>query len=154
MKISLKINANRQLTCQVDDNGEDIAVTARRCFPWQEPYAHISLTDKDNKEVAMVASLEDLDTFSNAALREVLDVMGFTLQITQIKSIVKEIEIRNWHVETAQGTRTFQTELDEWPREIANGRYIIRDVCGDLYSVDDQAVMDKQSQDLLWRLLE
>jgi hypothetical protein len=150
--ITLQIKDNRQL--YVVDGDSETAVIPRRCFPWQHPEGFIALMDKEKKEVALVRSLDELDADSHAALRQMLDLMGFTLQITQIHSIVKEIEIRNWKVETNQGSRTFQTELDEWPRKISGDRYLIRDVCGDLYSVDNEADMDKKSRDLLWRLLE
>jgi len=150
--ITLAIKKNQQLYATVD--GKETPVTPRRCFPWQEPERFISLVNTEKKEVALVHAIDDLDPASAEALREVLTLMGFTLQITRIESITKEIEIRNWQVQTVQGPRTFQTELDEWPRKISGDRYLIRDVCGDMYSVDEIDALDKKSRDLLWRLLE
>ena len=66
----------------------------------------------------------------------------------------EEIEIRTFAVETKQGKRTFQTERDEWPRELAGGGLLIRDVAGDLYAVRDPAALDPQSRKLLWAFID
>jgi hypothetical protein len=134
-------------------DGVQTTVNARKCFPWQTPYGFISLADEEGTELALVQSLDELDAASRQVLREALDVMGFTLEITRILSLEKEIEIRNWQVETQAGTRRFQTLLDEWPNRVAGGRLIIRDVCGDLYSITDERKLDRKSQHILWALL-
>jgi hypothetical protein len=57
-------------------------------------------------------------------------------------------------VETRQGPRLFQTELDEWPTKIGEGRLLIEDLCGDLYTIENPAALDPLSRKLLWPLLD
>ncbi|MFT5125080.1 MAG: hypothetical protein ACI9TH_005160 [Kiritimatiellia bacterium] len=134
-------------------DGVETTVNVRKCFPWQTPHGFISLADEEGAEIALIQSLDELDAASRQVLKEALDVIGFTLEITRILSLEKEIEIRNWKVETQAGIRRFQTLLDEWPNRVAGGRLIIRDVCGDLYSITDERKLDRKSQHILWALL-
>ena len=135
--------------------GEDArAVTVRRLFPWSMPARYVSLRDEEDNEVALVRDVTDLDTDSGAALRQALSEAGFVLAIVRIIEIREEIEIRNWSVETRQGLRTFQTKLDDWPRELPGGGILIPDVGGDLYLVSDPTALDAASRKLLWAYVD
>lgn len=129
---------------------EGCAVWVRRCFPWSEPGRFISLRDQDENEFALVRDLRELDADSRRALEGSLAEAGLVLEIVRIQKIDEEVEIRDWRVETRQGPRSFQTRLDDWPRQIPGGGVLIRDVAGDLYRVNDPATLDKRSRDLLW----
>ena len=83
-------------------------------------------------------------------LEQALIEAGFVLQIVKIYEVEEEVEIRTWKVETMQGPRTFQTRLDDWPRELPGGGLLIRDVAGDLYQVADREALDDKSKKLLW----
>ena len=46
--------------------------------------------------------------------------------------------------------RTFQTKLDDWPRELPGGGLLIGDVAGDLYQIANRDDLDEKSRKLLW----
>ena len=146
--LSLERRKDGQLWARAD--GRERPVRVHRCFPWTEPHRFLSLRDLENREVAMIARLEDLSTGSRTALAESLAEAGFVLRITRISEVHEEVEIRSWKVETEQGFRSFQTRLDEWPWEVPGGGIVIRDVAGDLYHVPDPDTLDEKSREWLW----
>ncbi|HZD05600.1 MAG TPA: DUF1854 domain-containing protein [Longimicrobiales bacterium] len=129
---------------------EEKAVRVRRLFPWSEEDRHVSLRDATNREFALVGPEDDLDVGSLEALDEAMLAAGFVLEVRTVLDIDEEIEIRVWRVETSQGPRTFQTHLDDWPRDVPGGGLLIRDVAGDLYHVAEPDAMDRRSRELLW----
>ena len=135
-------------------SGEERPVVVRRCFPWSEPTEYVSLRDGEENEFVLVRGTADLDEASRDVLEQALAEAGFVLEITRIESVDEEIEIRNWKVDTRQGPRSFQTKLDDWPRQVSNGGTLIRDVAGDLYYVKDPAKLDKKSRSLLWAFVD
>jgi hypothetical protein len=118
------------------------------------PTDYVSLRDSDENEFVLVRGVTDLDESSREVLEQALAEAGFVLEITRIESVDEEIEIRTWKVETRQGPRSFQTRLDDWPRQVSSGGTLIRDVAGDLYYVKDAASLDKKSRDLLWAFVD
>ncbi|MBT8395744.1 MAG: DUF1854 domain-containing protein [Gemmatimonadetes bacterium] len=135
-------------------NGASLPVRVHRCFPWSEPDQFLSLRDQENQEVAMVTHLDELETESREALAASLLEAGFVLRVTRIVEIDEEVEIRTWKVETEQGSRSFQTKLDDWPWEVPGGGIVIRDVAGDLYYIADPEAMDEKSQKWLWAFVD
>ncbi len=130
------------------------AVRVCRLFPWSQPGEYVSLRDGDDEELALVPAPAQLDPDSRDALEVSLAEAGFVMEIESIVSVEEEIEIRTFEVETAQGPRIFQTERDEWPRELAGGGLLIRDVAGDLYAVRHPERLDPVSLKLLWAFLD
>jgi hypothetical protein len=135
-------------------NGATSPVRVHRCFPWSEPDQYLSLRDHENREVALVTRMEDLEDESRKALSASLLEAGFVLQVTRIVEVDEEVEIRTWKVETEQGFRSFQTKLDDWPWEVPGGGIVIRDVAGDLYHVTDPEAMDEKSRNWLWAFVD
>lgn len=134
--------------------GRTIAVRLRQCFPWSEPYRHLSLRNDEDEEVALVDDPASLPPASRAALEQALAEAAFVLEVARVLSIEEEVEIRQWTVDTAQGRRCFQTHLDDWPRVLPGGGLLIRDVAGDLYRFADPEGMDRKSRDLLWAFVD
>jgi hypothetical protein len=132
----------------------DIPLKVARCFPWAKPNQFLSLRDEKGEEKLLVRDPADLEPASRAVLEKELRDSGQTFEITAIRECRKEIELRCWDVETRQGPRLFQTELDEWPTKIGEGRLLIEDLCGDLYTIDNPAALDPLSRRLLWPLLD
>lgn len=133
---------------------EHLAVRVRRAFPWSEPGRFISLRDQGDREFALVADPATLDAGSRRALEAALEAAGFVFVVTAVQRIEEEVEIRTWRVATRQGSRTFQTRLDEWPRGLPGGGLLIRDVAGDLYRIEDLAALDGKSRALLWAYVD
>ena len=135
-------------------NGEEKPVRVRRLFPWSVPARHVSLRDVHDREFALVGPREMLDEDSARVLDEAMVAAGFVLEVAAVLDIDDEVEVRVWRVETRQGTRTFQTHLDDWPRETPGGGLLIRDVAGDLYHVSDPSALDAASRELLWAFVD
>jgi hypothetical protein len=133
---------------------EAVAVRLRQCFPWSEPHRFLSLRDEDDEEIALVEDPAQLAPSSRQALEHALTDAGFVLEVVRVLSIEEEVEIRQWHVVTAQGERFFQTHLDDWPRVLPKGGLLIRDVAGDLYLLADPTSMDARSRTLLWAFVD
>ena len=135
-------------------DGVTTPVRVCRCFPWSEPAKFISLRDEKENEIALIEKLADLDPQSRAVVEVALAEAGFVLQIERIEAADEVFEIRAWKVQTKQGPRTFQTALDEWPREISSGGYLIRDISGDLFHIANPEAMDDKSQKILWSMVD
>lgn len=136
--------------------GKDDArpVVVRRCFPWSEPEQYLSLRDEDHVEVALVRDPEELSPASREALETAMAEAGFVLEVSRVVAVEEEVEIRHWEVETRQGRRTFQTRLDEWPRALPGGGFLLRDVAGDLYRLPEPEALDGRSRELLWAFVD
>ena len=130
------------------------AVWVRRCFPWSAPARLVSLRDDDDAEFALVQDPAELDAASRRVLEEALVAAGFVFEITRVTAIDEEVEIRTWRVETPAGSRSFQTRLDEWPRQLPHGGLLIRDVAGDLFHLARPAALDRTSRALLWAFVD
>jgi hypothetical protein len=130
-----------------------VAVRVRQCFPWSEPHRHLSLRDNEEREIAFIADPNSLGAASREALERAVAEAGFVLEVTRVVSIDEEVEIRQWVVETRHGGRSFQTHLDDWPRQLPGGGLLIRDVSGDLYRLT-VSELDRHSRDLLWAFVD
>src|SRR3954471_3263533 len=125
-ELTLELRADGRL--QAMKERREAFVTVRQSFPWSEPGQYLSLRDDDEKEFALVASPAALAGASRVALEQALVSAGFVLEITRVHELEEEVEVRNWKVETRQGPRTFQTKLDDWPRQLPQGGLLVRDV--------------------------
>ena len=148
--LKLKTTANGAL--MLVQSERETQVQVRRCFPWRKPGGFVSLSDKEGKELALIDDPARLDEPSRAALDKAMALAGFTMRVSRILAIEEEIELRTWSVDVAGTIRSFQTELDEWPQELPGGLIVVKDVSGDLYSIDDPSGMDATSRRLLWAL--
>lgn len=129
-------------------------VRLRRCFPWTFPERYISLQTDENDELALVSNPEELDAASRAALSQALAEAGFVFLIQRVYSVREDFELRCFDVQTPQGRRAFQTALDAWPRETADGGLLIQDVAGDVFRIEDPETLDPRSRELVWELVD
>ena len=134
------------------ENGPQ-AVQISRCFPWTAPRQFLSLRNDDGDELLLVKTLSDLDPDSRELLETEIIRGAGTFQIESIQSLKKEIELRCWEVTTRQGPRSFQTELDEWPRELPDGTFLVEDLFGDLYVIPVLDQLDATSRKCFWPLI-
>jgi len=131
-----------------------ISVKLRACFPWSNPHEFISLRDDENVEHALVRNPRDLPEEAREPLLRAMAASGFAFQITRIEAIEKDFELRVWKIETEQGPRRFVTAIDDWPRELDDGRILLEDLAGDLYVIPDREALDAHSKGLLWAYIE
>lgn len=134
-------------------DGDARAVTVQRSFPWSEPTRFVSLRDGE-VEVAFVSEPADLEAASRRVLEDALVEAGFVLQVRHVCEVEEEVEIRRWRVETAQGPRHFATRLDDWPRPLPGGGFLLRDVANDLYHIPEPGRLDRKSRELLWAFVD
>ena len=127
-------------------SGKDVAVHVKPCLPWSHPQGYISLRDDDDNEIALIEDLKMLDDNSRKHLEQALYDTVFVIQIKKVISCKEEFEVRTWDVITQHGPRKFQTKRDAWPRILPQGKLLIKDVAGDLYSIDDPYSMDAHSR--------
>jgi hypothetical protein len=139
---------------QTEKDGQWITVNVSRCFPWTDPDHFFSLRGDDGREVAFVNDPSQLTTESQTALSLALTRSTFVFEVTRIEKIYRDIELRVWLVDTHQGPRKFETELDSWPDTIPGGGWLIRDVTGDLYRIPPQDKLDAASRKLFWAFLD
>ena len=130
--------------------GKPVTVMLHPCFPWSATTRYISLRENENKEIYLINRLEDLDDASRQAVEASLAESTFMLEVTAIKQIKKEFDLRLWTVDTKQGPRRFQTKLEDWPRNLPDGGMVISDLSGDLYHIADPDGLDRKSARLLW----
>lgn len=140
-----------RLALQTEDGPEAVRITP--CFPWSLPGQYLSLRNEEGEELCLIRDPEELDESSRRILREELDRCMGIFQIESISELRKEIELRCWEVLTTQGPRSFQTELDEWPRELPDGSFLVEDLFGDLYKVPPLKKLDPASQKRFWPLV-
>lgn len=129
------------------------AVNISRCFPWTAPRQFLSLRNAEGEEKLFLTSLDDLDPDSRKIMETEIARSSGTFRIASIQSLKKEIELRCWEVTTLQGPRSFQTELDEWPRELPDGSFLVEDLFGDLYVVPPLEHLDPVSRKCFWPLV-
>ncbi len=151
-RLALSRGADGQLLLVRD--GAEHEVRVRACFPWSHAGEYFSFRDAKDNEVALVRDLSDLSDASRAAAETALAEDGFVLEVTALLALDRDFELRVWRVETARGERTFQTRLDDWPRELPGGGLLIRDVAGDLFHVPDPGALDERSRKLLWAFMD
>lgn len=152
-KFRLRMQPDGRLWLKARGTAE-VAVTVRRCFPWSQPLAWLSLRDDSGAEVELVESAAHLDPESRAELVKALEEASFVFVIEAILSVKEEFELRQWRVRTTQGERLLQTRMMSWPRELVDGSLLIQDVANDLYLVPEIGRLDANSQKLLWAFMD
>jgi len=125
---------------------DDEIVTISGCFPWSEPLRWLSIRDKDEKELDLIADASLLEPASAFRLCKRWGEAAFVLKIKRIKSVKEQFELRCWTVELAETeaeaaltsaatVRRFQTKFNAWPRELPGGGVLIQDVMNNVYLV-------------------
>jgi hypothetical protein len=153
MTLNVKIDKDGRLTVEKDGLAPTV-VQPKRCFPWTEGGRYISLRDDHHNEVAFIHDVKDLDLESRNAVMEGLNKTAFIFHIKSIINVKPEFEIRSWHVITEHGAYKFQTKLDDWPVKLRDGGYLIRDITGNLFRIDDVALLDNTTKKLLWAFID
>ena len=140
-----------RLALQTEKGPEVVQISP--CFPWTAAGKYLSLRNAEGKELCFLESPDELDPHSRKLLEQEITQSTGTFQIESIQSLRKEIELRCWEVTTTRGPRSFQTELDEWPRALPDGSFLIEDLFGDLYIISGLDKLDSASAKLFWPLI-
>ena len=126
----------------------------RRLFPVSNADMYITLLDHDEKEVAFVRDLEELDKDSANALRECFKEYYRIPQITRLIASEEKFGSLTWTVETDRGVVSFRirnrhSDIKCWN----NARILVRDTNDNRYEIDDYKLLDAHSRRLLFSYL-
>ena len=111
-------------------------VLLSRCFPFDEPETHISVTDCDLKELGMIRDLQELSEESGEACRLELARKYFTREILSIEKIKERYGFTHWEVMTASGKKSFSVQ-DTYRAitKITPDHLLVYDVDGNVYEI-------------------
>ncbi len=142
------------LRSEIDGKPAETPLRVVCCFPWSHPRELISLRDDKGKELLLVERLDELEPAPRKLLEEELARSFFIPRITEIFEVHRQAELFLWRVDTTAGPRNFLTTRDEPPRNLTDGRVLIKDVSNDLYLIEDPKALSQKSWKLLWMYLD
>ncbi|MBQ9097803.1 MAG: DUF1854 domain-containing protein [Clostridia bacterium] len=126
----------------------------RRLFPVSNANMYITLLDQDEKEVAFVRDLEELDKDSADELRKCFKEYYRIPQITRLIESDEKFGSLTWKVDTDRGTVSFRIRNRHSDIKCFDGkRVLIRDTNDNRYEIPDYTAMDAHSRHLLFSYL-
>ena len=117
-----------------------------RAFPFDFPYAYISVLDADTKELGMISSVDDFDEETASLLRAELERKYYTPVIKKILSVKDKFGYSYWKVETEEGEIEF-TMRDTFSNllKVGGTRIFASDIDGNRYEIPDIEALDHKS---------
>lgn len=117
-----------------------------RAFPFDHPYAYISVLDKEQKEIGMISDIEAFDPDTTAMLRAELERKYYTPVIRKILSLKDKFGYSYWKVETDEGELSF-TLRDTFHSllKVQGTRIFVNDIDGNRYEIPDVEKLDRKS---------
>ncbi len=117
-----------------------------RAFPFDYPYAYISVLDSDSKELGLIAEIDSLDKDVAALLRAELDRKYYTPIIKQIISLKDKFGFSYWKVITDEGELSF-TLRDTFQSllKVGGTRIFVNDIDGNRYEIPNIEELDRKS---------
>lgn len=127
----------------------------RRLFPVSNTEMYITLLDDNEKEVALVRDLTELDDASAEALRTCFQEYYRIPQITKLLESSEKFGSLTWHVETDRGIVSFRIRNRHSDIKNFHGtnRVLIRDTNDNRYEIADWTQLDTHSKHLLFSYL-
>lgn len=143
-KIELTDVFNVSLT--LGDGTEYDEVELRRLFPVSDRDHYISLIDKNEKEIAMIRSYDDITPESAAAVKACFNDYYLIPKITKIIECSDATGALIMKVETDHGPIKFRirnrhSDMKVYPED----RVIIRDSSDNRYEIESLAALDRKS---------
>jgi hypothetical protein len=147
-----KYRSYLRLTLEEEISYLDVEVT--RLFPLSEPYSYVSVRDKDNEEIGVVAKLFELDEENLSLVLERLERRYLMPTVTRVVNVEERFGTAEWEVETSRGKRRFtMRNLRENIAQVTPYRCLLSDVDGNRYDVRDLRELDSTSRAFLLRYL-
>ena len=117
-----------------------------RAFPFDFPYAFISVLDSDSKEIGIIREVDELGEEYARMLREELDRKYYTPVIRQILSVKDKFGYSYWKVKTDEGELDF-TCRDTFSSllKVGGTRIFVNDIDGNRYEIPDLEALDHRS---------
>ncbi len=126
----------------------------RRLFPVTNANMFITLLDQDEKEVAFVRDLAELDPASADELRICFKEYYRIPKILKLIESDEKFGSLTWKVETDRGVVSFRIRNRHSDIKCFDGkRVLVRDTNDNRYEIPDYTVMDTHSRHLLFSYL-
>lgn len=152
MSLTLSREHDGALSLSVDGVSRG-RVRILRAAPLSDPDRHISLLDEEDEEVAMIASVADLDEDTRTLVRDELERLYPTQIIRRVNSARVESDVAYLNVETASGSRDLTVpDVHERIRQFGQ-RLLVADVDDNRFEIPDMRVLDGRSAALIERVL-
>ena len=141
---------NALLTLSVQQSDGEPAyydrVILKRAFPFDMPWAHIAVMDGNEREIGMIAVLDDFEGETAELLRVELERIYYTPMIKRILSLKERYGFSYWQVETEDGDVSF-TVQDTFRNllRIGEDRVAIFDVDGNRFEIASLETLDRKS---------
>lgn len=122
------------------DQKEYPRIAVHRTFPFSDPDRWLSIREPDKKarEIGIVKELSDLDSDTQAILREQMAQRYFTPVITQIINIKEEYGFSYFDVVTDHGACRFTAHSGGGAvARLSETRYVITDLEGNRFEIQD-----------------
>lgn len=117
-----------------------------RAFPFDYPYAYISVLDQDSRELGLIADIDELSADAAEMLRQELDRKYYTPVIKQILSLKDKFGFSYWKVMTDEGELSF-TLRDTFQSlmKVGGTRIFVNDIDGNRYEIPNIEELDRKS---------
>lgn len=117
-----------------------------RAFPFDYPYAYVSVLDSDSKELGLIANIDDLGEDTAKILCDELDRKYYTPVIKQIISLKDKFGFSYWKVMTDEGELSF-TLRDTFQSllKVGGNRIFVNDIDGNRYEIPNLEELDRKS---------
>lgn len=125
-------------------------IVLRRAMPIGMPMEYISVADGENKEIAILKSLEDLSPAQRTIVTEELKKRYFCPEILEVKSVKDKMGYVYMELRLSTGAGEFETscaikDVNRNIRMLDENRLLIFDVDGNRYLVKSLSELDKKS---------
>ena len=126
----------------------------RRLFPVTNAEMFITLLDREEKEVAFVRDLQELDPASADELRKCFKEYYRIPKVTRLLESDEKFGSLTWRVETDRGIVSFRIRNRHSDIKCLDGkRVLIRDTNDNRYEIPDYTALDIHSRRLLFSYL-
>ena len=127
----------------------------RRLFPITNESMFITLLDRDEREVAFIRDLEEIDEESERILLDCFREYYMIPQITALLDSSEKFGALKWTVETDRGIVSFRIRNRHSDIKNFHGtnRVFVRDSNDNRYEIKDYTALDAHSQRLLFSYL-
>ena len=126
----------------------------RRLFPVTNAEMFITLLDREEKEVAFVRDLQELDPASADELRKCFKEYYRIPKVTRLLESDEKFGSLTWKVETDRGIVSFRIRNRHSDIKCLDGkRVLIRDTNDNRYEIPDYTALDIHSRRLLFSYL-
>ena len=142
------------VTLTLEDGTVLTELEPRRLFPLSSEDTYITLLNKNEKEVALVRNLSDLDEASEKALRDCFAEYYHIPRIVRLLDSEDKFGSLTWRVQTDCGILTLRIRNRHSDIKLVDdGRVLIRDSNDNRYEIPDYTVLDRRSRHLLFSYL-